>query len=357
MAGWVGLLITGLNMMPVSQLDGGHVIYALFGRHSRWIARGFMLAAVTYMIVTRTFDRWGLMVLLVLLIGIHHPPTRDDTAKLGWLRIALGLASLDHPAAVLSAPGAALGRVIMTDDWRPLYPFASHWLPVGSWRYHYLDEGSGEPLLMVHGNPTWSFYWRNLIVAFRDRYRVVVPDHIGCGLSDKPQEYPYCLDTHVSNLVQLIEQLDLRRVTLLVHDWGGAIGLGAAQRVPEPDRAADPVQHGRLSSAVHSLADPHLPHALAGQMGHPPPEPLCPRGLANGGQQAGTDDACRARGPAGPVRQLGASCGHRSIRGGYSGPSQASHLARAGANRTRTGVARGSSGADDLGDAGLVLSP
>ncbi len=121
----------------------------------------------------------------------------------------------------------------MTADWRQLYPFASHALTLDSWRYHYLDEGSGEPLLMVHGNPTWSFYWRNLILAFRDRHRVVVPDHMGCGWSDKPQAYPYCLSTHIANLVQLIEHLDLRAVTLLVHDWGGPIGLGAALRVPD----------------------------------------------------------------------------------------------------------------------------
>lgn len=121
----------------------------------------------------------------------------------------------------------------MTDDWRQLYPFRSQTLTLDSWRYHYLDEGSGEPLLMVHGNPTWSFYWRNLILAFRDRYRVVVPDHMGCGESDKPQAYPYCLSTHIANLVELIERLDLRGITLLVHDWGGAIGLGAALRVPD----------------------------------------------------------------------------------------------------------------------------
>jgi membrane-associated protease RseP (regulator of RpoE activity) len=97
MAGWVGLLITGLNMLPVSQLDGGHVIYALFGRHSRWIARGFMLAAVVYLIATGIWDRWVVMVVLVLLIGTDHPPTRDDTVKLGWIRIGLGLLSLLIP--------------------------------------------------------------------------------------------------------------------------------------------------------------------------------------------------------------------------------------------------------------------
>ena len=77
-----------------------------------------------------------------------------------------------------------------SEEWRNLYPFASHELRLDSLRYHYLDEGAGEPLVMVHGNPTWSFYWRNLVASLRDSYRTVVPDHIGCGLSDKPQAYP-----------------------------------------------------------------------------------------------------------------------------------------------------------------------
>jgi haloalkane dehalogenase len=121
----------------------------------------------------------------------------------------------------------------MAADWRSLYPFTSHFLPWDGPRYHYLDEGSGRPLLMLHGNPTWSFYWRNLVLGLRDRYRAVVPDHIGCGLSDKPADYPYCLTQHVANLVRLIEHLDLRSLTLLAHDWGGPIGLGAALQVPE----------------------------------------------------------------------------------------------------------------------------
>ena len=122
------------------------------------------------------------------------------------------------------------------DDWRSLYPFCSHHLQLDALRLHYLDEGQGEPLLMVHGNPTWSFYWRNLVVAFRETHRVVVPDHIGCGLSDKPQRYPYTLQQHITNLVRLIDELDLSNVTLLGHDWGGAIGLGAA--LQRPDRVA-----------------------------------------------------------------------------------------------------------------------
>jgi haloalkane dehalogenase len=118
-------------------------------------------------------------------------------------------------------------------DWRALYPFASHFLQLGPLRYHYLDEGLGDVLLMVHGNPTWSFYWRNLITALAGEFRAVAPDHIGCGLSDKPADYPYSLAQHTANLVTLVDQLGLQRITLLGHDWGGAIGLGAAIRRPE----------------------------------------------------------------------------------------------------------------------------
>lgn len=121
----------------------------------------------------------------------------------------------------------------MPDAWRSLYPFESHWLSLDGQRYHYVDEGSGETLLFVHGNPTWSFYWRNLMLALRDRHRVIAPDHIGCGLSDKPQDYPYRLTQHIENLKRLIVNLDLRNITLCVHDWGGAIGLGAAVDLPE----------------------------------------------------------------------------------------------------------------------------
>ena len=113
-------------------------------------------------------------------------------------------------------------------DWKSLYPFESHHLDFDGQSYHYVDEGSGPPLLMVHGNPTWSFYWRNLVLAFRDRYRALAVDHIGCGLSDKPRQYDYTLARHVDNLARFVTQLDLRDVTLLAHDWGGAIALGTA---------------------------------------------------------------------------------------------------------------------------------
>ena len=115
---------------------------------------------------------------------------------------------------------------------RAAYPYRGKTLDVNGGRMHYLDEGPREApvLLCVHGNPTWSFYWRRIIERFSDRFRVVVPDHIGCGLSDKPQGWPYRLEGHVDNLRHLVETLDLRDIRLVVHDWGGAIGMGVATK-------------------------------------------------------------------------------------------------------------------------------
>jgi len=119
--------------------------------------------------------------------------------------------------------------------WRSLYPFRSHELAIGAHALHYIDEGPRDsaPLLLVHGNPTWSFYWREVIQRFRSRRRVVALDHLGCGLSDKPQDWPYRLEDHIANLERLVLSLDLKRITLGVHDWGGAIGFGFAARHPD----------------------------------------------------------------------------------------------------------------------------
>lgn len=113
------------------------------------------------------------------------------------------------------------------------YPFRSHFLNLDGNNLHYVDEGQGQPILMLHGNPTWSFYYRNLIKTFSPKFRTVVPDHIGCGLSDKPQDYDYSLETHIQNTYKLIRFLDLKDIILVVHDWGGAIGMGLVTRYPE----------------------------------------------------------------------------------------------------------------------------
>jgi haloalkane dehalogenase len=123
------------------------------------------------------------------------------------------------------------------DELKRVYPFKSNYLQINGINYHYVDEGensrSGEAVLMLHGNPTWSFYYKDLILALKDRYRVIVPDHIGCGLSDKPQDYDYTLEKHISNLELLADKLGLKNITLAMHDWGGAIGMGFAVNNPD----------------------------------------------------------------------------------------------------------------------------
>lgn len=131
-------------------------------------------------------------------------------------------------------------------DWKRLYAFEPHYLELDApvrdtragsepLRMHYLDEAPSDGraaekpcIVAVHGNPTWSFYYRSIAEHFSKTHRVLAVDHIGCGLSDKPQRYDYCLEQHTANLVQWFDALELERIVLVVHDWGGAIGLGAA---------------------------------------------------------------------------------------------------------------------------------
>jgi pimeloyl-ACP methyl ester carboxylesterase len=117
----------------------------------------------------------------------------------------------------------------------PGFPFTPHYFDRGGLRLHYLDEGHGDPVVMVHGNPTWSYYYRTLVGALRDRFRCVVPDHIGCGLSDKPQppRYDYSLRSRVDDFTALMSRLGVTKdVTLVCHDWGGMIGTAWAVKNP-----------------------------------------------------------------------------------------------------------------------------
>jgi pimeloyl-ACP methyl ester carboxylesterase len=124
-------------------------------------------------------------------------------------------------------------------DWRKEYPFRSQMFDLGGVRMHYVDEGPRESpdetgaVLCVHGNPTWSFYYRKLVAGLSPSHRVIAVDHVGMGLSDKPQRYDYHLGQHVANLTALINGLDLEDITLVVHDWGGPIGALAALDVPD----------------------------------------------------------------------------------------------------------------------------
>ncbi len=125
---------------------------------------------------------------------------------------------------------------LSVDSIRPLFDFQPHFADLSGHRCHYLDEGAGEPVVMVHGNPTWSFMYRDLARALRKDRRVVAPDHIGCGLSDKPGDdrYRYTLEQRVDDLERLLDGLGLTSdLTLVAHDWGGIIAMTYATRHPE----------------------------------------------------------------------------------------------------------------------------
>lgn len=121
------------------------------------------------------------------------------------------------------------------DDWldHAAYPFESHYLRVPAGRLHYIDEGEGPAVVMVHGNPTWSFLYRHLVHRLRSHFRCIALDHIGFGLSDKPTSWGYRPSDHADNLRYLVEHLKLNRMTLVVHDWGGPIGLASMRSQPE----------------------------------------------------------------------------------------------------------------------------
>jgi haloalkane dehalogenase len=123
----------------------------------------------------------------------------------------------------------------VTPAWldRAEYPFEPRWLDAGGGRMHYVDEGQGAPLVMVHGTPTWSFMYRHLVKALRDRYRCLAPDHLGFGLSERPAAWSYRPQDQARNLARFIETLRLKDLTLVVHDFGGPIGLAYALDHPE----------------------------------------------------------------------------------------------------------------------------
>ena len=119
-------------------------------------------------------------------------------------------------------------KVLSTDGFAHLYNFTPHFMDINGHFMHYLDEGNGNPVVMIHGNPTWSFYFRHLVSVLSKTHRTIAMDHIGCGFSDKPdsRHYDYTLEQRAHDLEMLIEKLDFKqKITLIVHDWGGMIGL------------------------------------------------------------------------------------------------------------------------------------
>jgi haloalkane dehalogenase len=114
-----------------------------------------------------------------------------------------------------------------------LYPFQSRWFESASGRIHYVDEGAGKPILMCHGNPTWSFLYRHVIRALRERFRCVAVDYPGFGLSDRTPGYGYTPAEHAAVVGELVRGLDLSEMIVMGHDWGGPIGTSVASSDPE----------------------------------------------------------------------------------------------------------------------------
>ncbi len=113
------------------------------------------------------------------------------------------------------------------------YPFSSNYADINGQKMHYIDEGKGETILFVHGTPSWSFDYRNVIKKLKENHRCIAVDHIGFGLSDKPEYYDYSTQNHSKTLEKFVFKKQLEDITLVVHDFGGAIGLNFAIKYPE----------------------------------------------------------------------------------------------------------------------------
>ncbi len=113
------------------------------------------------------------------------------------------------------------------------YPFENHYFQLPMGKMHYVDEGEGAPIVLVHGNPGWSFEYRNIIKEMSKTNRCIAPDHIGFGLSDKPYSWDYLPKNHADNLEKFLDSLNLNNIILVVNDWGGPIGLSYALKHPE----------------------------------------------------------------------------------------------------------------------------
>lgn len=151
-----------------------------------------------------------------------------------------------------------------------LYPYATKafQLPMGTMRY--VDEGQGDPIVMVHGNPSWSLVYRKLVDGLRASYRCIVPDQIGFGQSDKPADWSYLPQAQAANLAALIDGLGLDGITLVVQDWGGPIGLSYA--IAHPERVKRLVV---LNTWLWDVSDDWYYQAFSGFMGGPVGRWLC----------------------------------------------------------------------------------
>ena len=123
----------------------------------------------------------------------------------------------------------------LNDTFDGTFPYEPRFADAPGFRMHYVDEGpaDGQIVLCLHGEPTWGYLYRDLIATLKGNYRVIAPDHMGFGKSDTPQDRTYWLQDHIDNLEHFVLALDLRAITLVLHDFGGAVGMGLAARHPD----------------------------------------------------------------------------------------------------------------------------
>lgn len=135
------------------------------------------------------------------------------------------MSGLGH--TIVALPEGSVMNIDFTPD-PDLYPFESRWFDSSRGRMHYVDEGDGPPILFCHGNPTWSFLYRNIIVALRDQFRCVAPDYLGFGLSERPAGFGYKIDEHAQVVGELVDHLGLDGYLTMGQDWGGPISMAVA---------------------------------------------------------------------------------------------------------------------------------
>jgi pimeloyl-ACP methyl ester carboxylesterase len=141
---------------------------------------------------------------------------------------------------IIARPGVSVSTLIAEQPMIPAnetfdgtFPFQPHFTTAPGFRMHYVDEGSGSPIICLHGEPTWSYLYRKFIPPLAKDFRVIAPDHMGFGKSETPQDREYTLRTHVENLSALIDELNLKDITFVLQDWGGPIGGAYTLRNPE----------------------------------------------------------------------------------------------------------------------------
>jgi haloalkane dehalogenase len=143
----------------------------------------------------------------------------------------------------------------MSVDFTPdpeLYPFVSRWFDSTRGRLHYVDEGTGTPILLCHGNPTWSFLYRDIIIALRDHFRCIAPDYLGFGLSERPSGFSYTIDEHAGVVGEFVDHLNLDGYLTMGQDWGGPISM--AVNVLRADRVSGVVLGNTLFWPMDDLA-------------------------------------------------------------------------------------------------------